>query len=97
MGLETCRELEEMVFIPDEEVDWEVTWLELTGGDVEAFKFDCWSRDTRWMYCSWVIPALEEEEEASTTIFIGLTLEASWEEALTEDLGLMKGGNPCFW
>lgn len=59
MGASTFKELEKIVFIPEEEAScwewiagWEVTWIELAEEDAQETKLDWWSKDTRWRYCS---------------------------------------------
>ena len=58
----TCKEQDKTVFIPEvksmEEGKDEVIWLVLAGleTNAEGTKEDCWSKDTRWTYCSWVKP-----------------------------------------
>jgi len=55
----TFKEQDITVFIPEvEEVMEEIMWFVLAelGLDAWGTKDDCWSKETRWPYCSWVKP-----------------------------------------
>jgi len=95
----TSKEQVRTVFIPTEAVmedGVDMAWLVVAESleDAKGTKDDCWSKDTRWAYWSWVKPVWEIAEEPAATP--GESQTPSEVTTLVKGVPLLALGKPCF-